>query len=166
MSGSPHLPVIAMNPVCTGIGTDLAILDLAQNTSGQLSTYWLLHQQQLASPTHPPCCLTRSPGRCLPSRPPTMSIPKMPSSRNQDPAHVMDFPSLNLGHAPCSKKAYTLVDLDVTVYGLDEIKGSDRPVAVVVSHLHLHTLRARLVSTTDARSCPMDGRITRRRWRT
>lgn len=66
---------------------------------------------------------------------PAKMIPKMPSSRNQDPAHVMDFPSLNLGHAPCSKKHYTLVDLDVTVYGLEEIKGSDKPVAAVVRPL-------------------------------
>lgn len=61
-------------------------------------------------------------------------VPKMPSRRNQDPAHVMDFPSLNLGYAPCSKQQCTLVDLDITVYGLEEIQGSDKEVAVVVSH--------------------------------
>ncbi|BEI90672.1 uncharacterized protein CcaverHIS019_0307420 [Cutaneotrichosporon cavernicola] len=63
-----------------------------------------------------------------------MSIPKIPSRRlgNQDPAHVMDFPSLNLGYKPCSKTPFTLVDLDITVYGLEEIKGGDKPVAVVI----------------------------------
>jgi hypothetical protein len=61
-----------------------------------------------------------------------MSVPSIPSRRNQDPAHVMDFPSLNLGFKPCSKKQVTIVDLDTYVYGLDEIQGSNRPVAVVV----------------------------------
>lgn len=59
-------------------------------------------------------------------------IPAIPSSRNQDPAHVMNFPSLNLGHAPCSKTQFNIVDLDIYVYGLEEIKGSNRPVAAIV----------------------------------
>jgi len=63
-----------------------------------------------------------------------MSIPAIPSRKNQDPAHVMDFPSLNLGHKPCSKKQVTIVDLDTYVYGLEEIKGNSRPVAAVVSN--------------------------------
>jgi hypothetical protein len=62
-----------------------------------------------------------------------MVIPAIPSGKNQDPAHVMNFPSLNLGQTPCSKKQVTIVDLDTYVYGLEEIKGSTRPVGVVVS---------------------------------
>lgn len=60
-------------------------------------------------------------------------IPKIPSRRNQDPAHVMNLPSLNMGYGPCSKKELTIVDLDITVYGLDEIAGSTKPVAAIVS---------------------------------
>lgn len=62
------------------------------------------------------------------------SVPAIPSRRNQDPAHVMDFPSLNLGYAACSKKSLTLVDLDVTAFGLEEIRTS-KPVAAVVGLL-------------------------------
>lgn len=60
-------------------------------------------------------------------------IPKIPSRRNQDPAHVMNLPSLNMGYAPCSKKDITIVDLDIQVYGLDEIAGSTKPVVAIVS---------------------------------
>lgn len=45
---------------------------------------------------------------------------------------MMDFPSLNLGHTPCSRTDLYIVDLDIHVYGLEEIKGSTRPVAVIV----------------------------------
>jgi hypothetical protein len=57
------------------------------------------------------------------------------TARNLDPAHVMDFSNLHLGHAPSSKTVLQIVDLDVYVYGLEEIKGSSRPVAVAcLSH--------------------------------
>jgi hypothetical protein len=46
--------------------------------------------------------------------------------------HVFDFPSLILDYKPFSKKTVTLVDLDVHVYGLDEIRDSQRPIAVVM----------------------------------
>lgn len=62
-------------------------------------------------------------------------IPKIPSRRNQDPAHVMNLPSLNMGYEPCSKKDITIVDLDIQVYGLDEIQGSTKPVVAIVSPL-------------------------------
>lgn len=51
---------------------------------------------------------------------------------NLDPAHVMDFSNLHLDHAPSSKTVVTIVDLDVYVYGLEEIKNSTRPIAVAV----------------------------------
>lgn len=50
-----------------------------------------------------------------------------------DAAHVMDFGNLALGHPPASHKHVWLVDLAVNVYGLEEIRGSTKPVAVVVS---------------------------------
>ncbi|BEI93114.1 uncharacterized protein CcaverHIS019_0507420 [Cutaneotrichosporon cavernicola] len=56
-------------------------------------------------------------------------------ARNLDPAHVMDFSNLHLGHAPASKTVVTIVDMDVFVYGLEEIKDSKRPIAVAcLSH--------------------------------
>ncbi|KAL1411867.1 hypothetical protein Q8F55_002844 [Vanrija albida] len=62
-------------------------------------------------------------------------LPAIPSNKSQDPAHVMDFPTLNLGYEPCSKKEMNMVDLDINVFGLDEIVGSTKPIAVViVSH--------------------------------
>lgn len=60
-------------------------------------------------------------------------IPKIPLRRNQDPAHVMNLPSLNMGYEPCSKRDYTIVDLDISVYGLDEIEGNTKPVVAIVS---------------------------------
>lgn len=47
--------------------------------------------------------------------------------------HRFDFPSLTLGHKPRSKKTVTLVDLDLDVYGLDEIRKSRLPISAVVS---------------------------------
>lgn len=47
--------------------------------------------------------------------------------------HKFDFPSLILDHKPYSKRMITLVDLDVDVYGLDEIKKSKLPICAVVS---------------------------------
>lgn len=57
------------------------------------------------------------------------------TARNLDPAHVMDFSNLHLGHPKTSKTVVTIVDMDVFVYGLDEIKDSTRPLAVAcLSH--------------------------------
>jgi hypothetical protein len=50
-----------------------------------------------------------------------------------DRAHVMDWEPLNLGHPIVSKTDVTIIDLDVQVFGLEEIRGSTRPIAVVVS---------------------------------
>lgn len=47
--------------------------------------------------------------------------------------HRFDFPSLILDHKPRSKRTVTLVDLDVDVYGLDEIRKSKLPICAVVS---------------------------------
>lgn len=47
--------------------------------------------------------------------------------------HRFDFPSLILDHKPRSKKTVTLIDLDVDVYGLDEIRKSKLPICAVVS---------------------------------
>lgn len=54
------------------------------------------------------------------------------TAANLDPAHVMDFSNLHLGHPPSSKTIVTIVDLDVYVYGLEEIKESKRPISVAV----------------------------------
>lgn len=47
----------------------------------------------------------------------------------------MDYAALDMGVGPdkMSKKTISLVDLDVHVFGLDEIKGSTLPIGVVVS---------------------------------
>lgn len=50
-----------------------------------------------------------------------------------DPAHVMDFAPLHLDHPAASKRTVHMVDLDVHVFGLDEIKHSKLPIAVIVS---------------------------------
>lgn len=47
-------------------------------------------------------------------------------------AHVMDYPALDLGNKTCSKTPVSIVDLDVFVWGLDEIKDSKLPIAAVV----------------------------------
>ncbi|GMK56131.1 hypothetical protein CspeluHIS016_0211870 [Cutaneotrichosporon spelunceum] len=50
-------------------------------------------------------------------------------------AHVMDYPALDLGHTHASCRTLHLVDLDVHVWGLEEITGSELEVGVViVSH--------------------------------
>lgn len=48
-------------------------------------------------------------------------------------AHVMDYPALDLGNKECSKTHVAIVDLDVFVWGLEEIKDSKLPIAAVVS---------------------------------
>jgi len=45
----------------------------------------------------------------------------------------MDWAPLHLGHPHASKKTLHLSDMDVHVFGLDEIKGSELPVAIIVS---------------------------------
>lgn len=52
--------------------------------------------------------------------------------RPMDNAHVMDWAPLHLGHPTASRRDIVLVDLPVQVFGLDEIAGSDLPVAVIV----------------------------------
>jgi hypothetical protein len=47
-------------------------------------------------------------------------------------AHTTSYPSLDLGLATLSKRTVHLVDLDVHVYGLDEINGSALPIGAVV----------------------------------
>lgn len=79
-------------------------------------------------------------------------IPKIPSRRNQDPAHVMNLPSLNMGYEPCSKKDITIVDLDIQVYGLDEIQGSTKPVVAIVSPLCRCSQES--ISETSRRAAP------------
>ncbi|BEI85789.1 hypothetical protein CcaverHIS002_0600760 [Cutaneotrichosporon cavernicola] len=48
-------------------------------------------------------------------------------------AHVMDYPALDLGHKHASRTTLALVDLDVHIWGLDEIAGSNLPVGVVIA---------------------------------
>lgn len=50
-----------------------------------------------------------------------------------DQAHVMDWAVLSLGHEAASKTTVHLIDMDVHVFGLEEIKGSDLPVSILVS---------------------------------
>ncbi|KAL1407506.1 hypothetical protein Q8F55_006939 [Vanrija albida] len=47
--------------------------------------------------------------------------------------HAMDYPALTLGHGTPSKRTLDLVDLTVHVYGLDEIRGSSRPLSVIIA---------------------------------
>lgn len=53
-------------------------------------------------------------------------------SDSQSPLQVMDFPSLDLGHAPCSLRTVDLGDMEVYVYGLDEIAESKKDIAAIV----------------------------------
>lgn len=50
--------------------------------------------------------------------------------------HVMDYPTLNLGYPTASRKTVQIVDLDVHIWGLEEIAQSKLPIAVVVSALN------------------------------
>jgi len=50
-----------------------------------------------------------------------------------DPRHALDWESLGLGYDRVSVRTETLIDLDVYVHGLEEIKGSKRPIAMIVS---------------------------------
>lgn len=52
-----------------------------------------------------------------------------------DPAHVMDFGNLHLGHPPASKHTVGMLDLYVNVFGLDEIGGSTLPISIIVSRM-------------------------------
>ncbi|BEJ00229.1 hypothetical protein CcaverHIS631_0500860 [Cutaneotrichosporon cavernicola] len=45
----------------------------------------------------------------------------------------MDYPALDLGHKHASRTTLALVDLDVHIWGLDEIAGSNLPVGVVIA---------------------------------
>ncbi len=45
----------------------------------------------------------------------------------------MDYPALDLGHKHASRTTLALVDLDVHIWGLEEIAGSTLPIGVVVS---------------------------------
>lgn len=49
-----------------------------------------------------------------------------------DPAHVMDFGILNLGHPEASVHTVDITDMQVFVHGLDEIKDRDLPIAAIV----------------------------------
>jgi hypothetical protein len=46
---------------------------------------------------------------------------------------VMHYAGLDLGCPKASKRVLYILDLEVNVYGLDEIAGSTRDVAVAVS---------------------------------
>jgi hypothetical protein len=56
-----------------------------------------------------------------------------PNPKVAPEAHVMDYPSLDLGVAHMSKTTVSLVDLDVHVFGLEEIRGSKLEIGAVVS---------------------------------
>lgn len=66
----------------------------------------------------------------------TMSNPSLGTKpkgfKTPGPEHIFDFPSLIIDHQPSSQKVVPLVDVDVTVYGLDEIAGSKLPIGVIV----------------------------------
>jgi len=46
---------------------------------------------------------------------------------------VMNYAGLDLGYPTASKRVVHVLDLEVNVYGLDEIAGSTRDIAVAVS---------------------------------
>lgn len=62
-----------------------------------------------------------------------MSAPKPPTPEYMSSAHSMDYTILHCGHPAVSQHVVTLADMSVTVHGLDEIKGSSLPVAIIVS---------------------------------
>lgn len=49
-----------------------------------------------------------------------------------DPAHVMDWGKLDLGHPEVSITEVDITDMTVFVHGLEEIKHSRLPIAVIV----------------------------------
>ncbi len=85
-----------------------------------------------------------------------------------DAAHVMDFGNLALGHPDASHKNVWLVDLAVNVYGLEEIKDSNRPISVVVScavYFSPWSLAPfSLLPPADARCSRTGGRTRPSRW--
>ncbi|KAL1409370.1 hypothetical protein Q8F55_003352 [Vanrija albida] len=48
------------------------------------------------------------------------------------PEHVMNFPILDLGYPPASRRTVSIVDTDVHVYGVDEVAGSSLPIGIVI----------------------------------
>lgn len=62
-----------------------------------------------------------------------------------DPAHVMDWGRLDLGHPEASVTTVDITDMQVFVHGLEEIKGSNLPIAVVV-----RSVSAWLCTTADS----------------
>jgi hypothetical protein len=77
------------------------------------------------------------------------------------PEHVFDFPSLIIDNPVASQRKLNLVDLDVTVYGLDEIQGSTLPIGVIVSCCVLLLVADHRFSRTAAATRPR----TWSRWR-
>lgn len=75
---------------------------------------------------------------------------------SQSPLQVMDFPSLNLGHPSCSQRTVDLGDMEVYVYGLDEIAHSGKDIAAIVR-------TPGQLSGADDRSWDTAGRTKRRR---
>lgn len=49
-----------------------------------------------------------------------------------DAAHRMDWDILNIGYPQSSQKMIHLIDMDLHIFGLEEIAGSTRPIAVIV----------------------------------
>jgi hypothetical protein len=56
------------------------------------------------------------------------------------PEHIFDFPSLIIDNPVASKKRINLVDLNVDIYGLNEIQGSLLPIGVIVRRTRLTRL--------------------------
>lgn len=53
-------------------------------------------------------------------------------ANSQDPAHVMNFGNLSLGHPLASHREVFLADLRVHVHGLEELSATNKPIAVVM----------------------------------
>lgn len=60
----------------------------------------------------------------------------------------MDYPALDLGMSTMSVHTICLVDLDVHVYGLDEIRGSTLPIGAIVRNTHRRMLTKDIIAWT------------------
>jgi hypothetical protein len=57
------------------------------------------------------------------------------TSKKMAPIEITDYPSLSLGYESSSRTDVSIVGLDLQVWGLEEIRESKRPIAVLVSDL-------------------------------
>jgi hypothetical protein len=72
------------------------------------------------------------------------------------PIEKTDYPALDMGHS-FSRTDISIVGLEVQVYGLEEIKGSSKPIVGLVRFPLFPFIPMSLFSSTPF--CHLDGRI-------